>query len=563
MGPKLASEIPVSSNHTSYTDYLINTDKRFQFTQTNNDQVFSVLSKLCKSKATGLDQISARLVRECADLISSSITNIFNLSLLLGTFPEDWKCAKVTPIFKQGTRNEMNNYRPISVISVMAKAFERIIHNQLYAYMLEHDLLSEHQSGMYADDTNLTYSGSDTNSIQFHLNEDLENINEWLISNKLTLNMTKTEYMLIGSRQRLSTLSDNPSFEINGIPLDRVSTTKSLGVLLDENLTWSSSHINKMTKRIASEGTDKVMDGNNGETQKLVEELNTEILTTSTAAVKAKLSKDSSAKLHGKRDKIMEYCRYKFPNFPKDKPLRRITRSGGKSANEKLASDIIALVKYCCSEEITVEINELFKKSSSVHPEMSFSSSQGQKITNCTDIDQFTSLAENLDIKLCTLREDFDQTVTCLKDEISELKSDLCAKQAKIQALESELATFKGNCKSSLENTKAKLESCEIELNKNEENIAKHESNFQKLSKDLEKLRKETKEIGKVKSISKNPLAITIENQSSESNKNIYVEAANTILSSEEIKTKKTDKAKSIRENSLATTIEILSPEAN
>ena len=64
--------------------------------------------------------------------------------------------------------------------------------------------------------------------------------------------MTKTENMLIGSRQRLiSTLSDNPSFEINGIPLDRVSKTKSLGVLLDENLTWSS-HINKMTKRIAS-----------------------------------------------------------------------------------------------------------------------------------------------------------------------------------------------------------------------------------------------------------------------------------------------------------------------
>jgi hypothetical protein len=106
-----------------------------------------VLNKLCKSKATGLDQILARLVRECAVLISSSITNIFNLSLTLGTFPEDWKCAKVTPIFKQGTRNEMNNYRPISVISVMAKAFERIIYNQLYAYMLEHDLLSEYQTG--------------------------------------------------------------------------------------------------------------------------------------------------------------------------------------------------------------------------------------------------------------------------------------------------------------------------------------------------------------------------------------------------------------------------------
>jgi hypothetical protein len=46
---------------------------------------------------------------------------------------------------------------------------------------------------MYAEDTNLTYSVSDINTIQFHLNEDLENINEWLISNK-------TEYMLIGSK---------------------------------------------------------------------------------------------------------------------------------------------------------------------------------------------------------------------------------------------------------------------------------------------------------------------------------------------------------------------------
>jgi hypothetical protein len=64
------------------------------------------LSKLCKSKATGLDQISARLVRECADLISSSITNIFNLSLTLGTFLEDWKCAKVTPIFKHARYTE-------------------------------------------------------------------------------------------------------------------------------------------------------------------------------------------------------------------------------------------------------------------------------------------------------------------------------------------------------------------------------------------------------------------------------------------------------------------------
>lgn len=76
---------------------------------------------------------------------------------------------------------------------------------------------------MYADDTNLTYSGHDLNSIQFHLNKDLENVNIWLILNKLTLNMTETEYILMGSRQRLRTLShDNLTFEISGICSDRV-----------------------------------------------------------------------------------------------------------------------------------------------------------------------------------------------------------------------------------------------------------------------------------------------------------------------------------------------------
>ena len=60
---------------------------------------------------------------------------------------------------------------------------------------------------MYADDTHLTYAGDNADNIQLHLNQDLENVHNWLRANKLTLNMTKTEFMLIGSRQRLSTLT--------------------------------------------------------------------------------------------------------------------------------------------------------------------------------------------------------------------------------------------------------------------------------------------------------------------------------------------------------------------
>ena len=66
---------------------------------------------------------------------------------------------------------------------------------------------------MYADDTHLTYADKDVSIIQSCLNEDLQNISTWLIANKLTLNMTKTEFILIGSRQKLSTLTASPLFE--------------------------------------------------------------------------------------------------------------------------------------------------------------------------------------------------------------------------------------------------------------------------------------------------------------------------------------------------------------
>ena len=66
--------------------------------------------------------------------------------------------------------------------------------------------LSNSQPRMYADDTHLTYAENDICSIEASLNQDLSNINRWLIANKLTLNMTKTEFMLIGSRQKLNSL---------------------------------------------------------------------------------------------------------------------------------------------------------------------------------------------------------------------------------------------------------------------------------------------------------------------------------------------------------------------
>ena len=100
-----------------------------------------LLNKLNKSKGAGLDKISSRLIRDCADLISPYISiNYFQLS-------DEWKLTKVTPIFKQGDRSDMNNYRLISVFSAVAKFFERIVYNQISTYLSKSNILSKHQSG--------------------------------------------------------------------------------------------------------------------------------------------------------------------------------------------------------------------------------------------------------------------------------------------------------------------------------------------------------------------------------------------------------------------------------
>ena len=260
-------------------------------------------------------------------------------------------------MFKQGEPSDLNNYQPISVISVIAKVFERIIYDQLNNFLSNEDIISNHQLGfcslhstltalleamddwafnidhgnfnavvfldlkkafdtvdhnillskmnlygkqgtavnwfksyltnrtqqcfvngslsricslkcgvpqgtnlgpflfliyindcltlcqprMYADDTHITCASIDVNLIQSNLNHDLDNLNKWLISNKLTLNNAKTEFMLNGSRQKLSTLSNPLELSIDNVPMEHVSSVKSLGIFID-----------KLSKQVAS-----------------------------------------------------------------------------------------------------------------------------------------------------------------------------------------------------------------------------------------------------------------------------------------------------------------------
>ena len=78
--------------------------------------------------------------------MSTSLAYICNLSLNNSIFPDKWKKAKVTPIFKSGDKSNVSNYRPISVVPIISKIIERYVHNQLYAYLCSRNILSDAQS---------------------------------------------------------------------------------------------------------------------------------------------------------------------------------------------------------------------------------------------------------------------------------------------------------------------------------------------------------------------------------------------------------------------------------
>ena len=104
---------------------------------------------------------------------------------------------------------------------------------------------------MYADDTNMTFTACSIPELQHDMNIDLQFLQNWLIANRLTLNVLKTEFMLVGSRQRVAILTQELDLSINGILLKRVNSSKCLGVEIDEFLTWDV-HIASVSKKVSS-----------------------------------------------------------------------------------------------------------------------------------------------------------------------------------------------------------------------------------------------------------------------------------------------------------------------
>ena len=100
-----------------------------------------ILKNFDVAKTSGIDQISARFLKDGTPVIAICLDNIINLSIKVDTFPSQCKITKITPLFRKVIKAEAKNYRPISLWPLILKVIEKSIHDQTQDYLQINELL--------------------------------------------------------------------------------------------------------------------------------------------------------------------------------------------------------------------------------------------------------------------------------------------------------------------------------------------------------------------------------------------------------------------------------------
>jgi len=327
-------------------------------------EITSIVHSL-PTKSSNFNAVPVFIFKQIIDIVSPVISNLFNRSINTGVFPDCLKLARVVPIYKSGDRCNTNNYRPISILPVLSKVFEKIMFIRLQSFIKSNNLLNDHQFGfreksstsdavsqfldfvfesfnakisllavfldfskafdtvnhqilctklhhmgfrgvalewfrsylanrkqfvdiggtfsqssevrmgvpqgsvlgpvlflLYINDMhraprnlNLVHFADDTTVFHFHENVDiltrevnsgLDQLNVWFRVNRLSLNVSKTSYMLFTD----GNLIVDPVVSISGRVLQRVKESKFLGIWLDEKLSFAQ-HIGTLCKSVS------------------------------------------------------------------------------------------------------------------------------------------------------------------------------------------------------------------------------------------------------------------------------------------------------------------------
>ena len=366
VGPNCEKKIPKS--HKNPLSYMGRPNPNvLLLSPTTPEEISNIIINLDSNKSSGPTIIPIKLLKIANVLLCRQISSIINTSFTSGTFPDSAKMANVIPIHKKGSTLDTNNYRPISLLSIFSKIFEKSMYQRLNNFLEVNEIIYPNQFGfrksrstqhsliqivdainktidkgfygcgifidlskafdtvnhkilldkldhygirneslnwfksylsnrkqfvtinqsqsdpllitcgvpqgsvlgpllfliyindlpsisnkleffLFADDTNIYYESNDLTNLEKTINKELKKLYQWLCSNRLALNIDKTNFVLFHSLHK--TIDKPVTITINKKAISQANYVKYLGVLIDSNLSWKF-HINELCKKIS------------------------------------------------------------------------------------------------------------------------------------------------------------------------------------------------------------------------------------------------------------------------------------------------------------------------
>ena len=365
IGPNLARDIVQPGNNDEVENLVeINSNTMF-LNAVHESEVMDIVKAFKSKRSTDNNGIDMALVKDTIEGLVRPLTYIFNLSIKTGIFPDQMKIAKVIPLYKAGEKDQLSNYRPVSLLPQFSKILEKLFVKRLDSFIEKHSILSDNQYGfrtnhstglalmkfmdelttaidkkqytvglfidlkkafdtidhvkllekmckygvrgvahswlcsylsnrwqyvsldktdsellkvkcgvpqgsvlgpklfilylndlcmvskslnsiLFADDTNFFCSGINLNEIVTTVENEMKQVKKWFDVNKLSLNASKTKYMIFANRE----ISNEVKLRIEDTEIERVLEMKFLGVIIDHKLSWKM-HIKHVQSKIS------------------------------------------------------------------------------------------------------------------------------------------------------------------------------------------------------------------------------------------------------------------------------------------------------------------------
>ena len=196
--PTAPKRFDISLLKTFYEKNAKLPSSKFKLAQVSKEHILEILQNLEPNKAAGIDNISGKFLKDGAEILAKPISQICNLSIKKSQFPSQCKIAKVTPLFKKGSKTDPKNYRPISLLPILSKVIEKVVYEQTQKYLDISNVIFRYQSGFrknFSTDWCLSYlsnkilngfdSGLYTGMILIDLQKAFDTINHCILLKKM------------------------------------------------------------------------------------------------------------------------------------------------------------------------------------------------------------------------------------------------------------------------------------------------------------------------------------------------------------------------------------------